>query len=394
MLRRLRGAFAELITVLPGRISTAADLHQALHTNMKLSWKMLKVANASHPLAAGPHVPGPANIQTMLKAARKCAIADSIVQNAARAAADFERLVAEHAGERDVFDSMISILASREDAERLDFMHRRDAFRAQRLLWGAHARTVFRCAILELPDGGHSADIAAIWGYVDLRRTRPGPLTLGVQWIDHDDEQTPIERVREPLDPAGSAGQGTSLMPEFCSQPLPQTRMSQIVPGARRIELLGNGMGNRDAATIFEGHVVRQLVPCFRTANDDNLDLCLNVSMPAEVAIQDAVISEAVYPNPSLTGVCYGYHVARVGSAGALTDLLDLGIQATVAYLGTGPGVLHTPDIPRYAEMVEGVLAQLGWDPARFHVYRCRLSYPVVPSEIQTRIKLPEPPEE
>lgn len=62
-------------------------------------------------------------------------------------------------------------------------------------------------------------------------------------------------------------------------------------------------------------------------------------------------------------------------------------------YLGKGPSVMHTPDVPRYAEMIQYAFDRLGWDEARFDVYRCRVEYPVMPSSVVVRFDLPECPE-
>jgi hypothetical protein len=83
-LSRLRSAFAELIAAVPGNVSKAADLHRALRIDMKLGWKAFKVATSADPLAAGPHVPGPVNMSTFLKAAAKRGVPAKLIDAAAR----------------------------------------------------------------------------------------------------------------------------------------------------------------------------------------------------------------------------------------------------------------------------------------------------------------------
>ena len=64
-----------------------------------------------------------------------------------------------------------------------------------------------------------------------------------------------------------------------------------------------------------------------------------------------------------------------------------------VSYLGKGPSVLHTPDVPRYAQMGRYVFERVGWDGDRFDVYRCRVEYPVMPSSVAMCFDLPEAPQ-
>ena len=69
-----------------------------------------------------------------------------------------------------------------------------------------------------------------------------------------------------------------------------------------------------------------------------------------------------------------------------------LHLRETVIHLGKGPAVVHSPDVPRLAEMVEYACEQLGWDVNRFDAYRCRVEYPVMSSKVTMRFELPERP--
>jgi hypothetical protein len=64
-----------------------------------------------------------------------------------------------------------------------------------------------------------------------------------------------------------------------------------------------------------------------------------------------------------------------------------------VQYLGKGLSGMRTPDVPRYAEMVEYVFDRLGWDSARFDLYRVHIEYPPVPTMVTMESPLRERPE-
>jgi hypothetical protein len=64
----------------------------------------------------------------------------------------------------------------------------------------------------------------------------------------------------------------------------------------------------------------------------------------------------------------------------------------SVTYLGKGPSVLYTADVPRYPELANYAFERLGWDGERFDVYRCRVEYPVLPSTVAMVFDLPEAP--
>ena len=71
-------------------------------------------------------------------------------------------------------------------------------------------------------------------------------------------------------------------------------------------------------------------------------------------------------------------------------DLLPL--RELVVYMGKGPSVLQTLDVPRYPEMAQYAFDRLGWDGEKFDVYRCRVAYPVMPSSVVVRFDLLEKP--
>jgi hypothetical protein len=104
---RLRSVLAEFLASLSGRVAKTADLRKALKLDHKLSWKIIRIATASDPLAEAIHVPSPANFKTLLKAAAKYKVPVNHVNSLARIAAEFDELVARHAGDRATFDSMV-----------------------------------------------------------------------------------------------------------------------------------------------------------------------------------------------------------------------------------------------------------------------------------------------
>jgi hypothetical protein len=58
-------------------------------------------------------------------------------------------------------------------------------------------------------------------------------------------------------------------------------------------------------------------------------------------------------------------------------------------YLGKGPSVLCSADVPRYPEMAAYALARLGSNGDRFDVYRCRVEYPVLATTVRVIFSLP-----
>jgi len=393
ILKRLRSELSEVIAAVPSDVRKGADLMRALRIDKKLSWRIFKVANAPDPIAAGPHVPSRANLSTFFKAAAREGVPAELVETASRTAFEFQKVVSAHADDRTAFDSMVSALGDRAAAEQIDLTHRRLAFRGLRHIYGVQARTQLKFAAIQPAAELHLVDFVRIEGLIDLRQLRGNaPLVISRAAVQNDDG-SPREIVREPLDPMPGS-QRLSLLREFCSRPLPKYREVDIAPGGVDTELVSKGVGKRAAITCIEGHVVRAAFPRYREKLNLECGNTTRVLTPCEVLVIDLLMHEDTYetlaPNAR---VCS----ERLGPAPALDFIQErdlLPMFASVTYLGKGPSVLHTPDVPRYAQLGQYVFDRLGWDGERFDVYRCRIEYPVVPSEVMIRFDLPEAPGE
>jgi hypothetical protein len=203
VLQRLRAALSEVVNGVPGPKAKPAELQRSLGIDFKLSWRVLKVLSAPGPLAAGPHVPGPGALRTFFHAATKAGVNEQLVGAARLAAADFDGLVASHAGDRTVFDSMISALAESEDARQITMQHRRAAFRAQSHILGLQSHVQLKCVVVQPAQDPNRVDLVRITGLLSLRHLRPNaPLAVPRISLVNDDggalRDGPAPRILQP----------------------------------------------------------------------------------------------------------------------------------------------------------------------------------------------------
>ena len=392
VLQRLRTAFAAITASLPGSISKPAALRRVLNIDINLSCKICKVVGASGSLAAGPHVPGDAAIRTFLKAAGKAGVQQQLVVAAATAAADFARLVTNDAGDRTAFDSMISSLSGSGDAVQITLQHRRATFRGQRHIFGVQASVELMCVLAQPSSDPRMLDLAGITEFSSLRRMRPdAPLILFRFSTVNDDGKTRKVQ-RAPLDPTADQSYGISLIKDFCSQPPPQLRFRQTASGRIFGELVGGDIGNKSAVTCVEGHVTRMAVP--RYCDESNQTGAINAKMriPCEALVLDLLVREDTYGPLRPKAFTCAEHLDEVVAPGVSEEWQRMEPYESVTYLGKGPSVLYTADVPRYPELANYAFERLGWDGERFDVYRCRVEYPVLPSTVAMVFDLPEAP--
>ena len=264
VLGRLRAALAAAIADMPGSIRRAADLQKAVKIDMKLSWRIFKLAHASDPMSAGQYVPGAANIKTFVRAAARVGVKEELLTAIESAAVDFERFVLAHAGDRSTFDSMISAFASDEDADQTNLQQRRAAFRANRHVWGLQATTQVKCVFTDVGDDPAKVNVAVIDGFVALRQLRrDAPLIVTCARVA-DDCGAPLPVMREPIDPRAVSEHGLSLFTDFCSAPVPQLREVRAAAGFVYGELVSLGVGNTGAVTCFTGWRARNVASRYR----------------------------------------------------------------------------------------------------------------------------------
>ena len=392
-LTRLRSELSEVIAAVPEEVRRGADLHRALQIDRKLSWRIFKIASATDPVAAGPHVPSRANLRSFLRAATKQGVPAGLIEAASSAADEFEEMVAKHAGDRATFDSMVSALGSGETAQQLNLVHRRQAFRGQRHILGVSAKTQLKLVALRASKNPRLLDGVRVEGLIDLRQLRGNaPLILSYSGA-RDDDGCPMAVRREPLEPI-TGSHGMSLLRDFCSQPLPELRSVEVSQGFVMGELVAQDVGNRGTITCIEGHATPAALPRYSEKGNRVSGTLVAVRVPCEVLVLDLLLHKDAYGLVKPRSFVYAEHLRATTWIDGLQEQHRLPFNPTVDYLGRGASVLHTVNVPRYAELGKYVFERMDWDGEQFDVYRCRIQYPVMPSSLEVRFDLPEVPSE
>lgn len=397
VLGRLQSALRTLLAETPGVTRKPIELAQNLGIHGKLAWQAHRLAHAADPLQEAANVPGPGAMRRFLEAAEKRGSPHECIVAVQEALRDLRELIKQHAGSRGEFETMVSAL-TQTGSEQVDLVQKRAAFKAQSHILGVQAKTHLGCFIYQPSKTvAGRADCALIRGLIGLRWFRPD-----ASWVVSQTRVAKIDGTKrrilagEPLDRGVDAKHGMNLLTQFCSQPIPRIRrVPSDLQGLTNIEIIGDGVGNTSAVTCLVGELFRGASPLQRGKHDRLHISNLRVRTPCEVLVHDVLVHRdmAGLGRPQLD--VYSDHRAvdvrlEVQLEARACDRLAL--KESVIYLGKGPGVLESPDVPRYAEMVRYALGQAGWDPEHFDVYRCRIEYPVMPSSVVVHFELPRKP--
>jgi len=398
MRQSLVGILGSLSKGKGGGIRRAADVQRELGINRKLAWQVYKIAFGPDPLAQANHVPKPVAMEGFFEAAIKREVPVRLIKSVRAAFAEFDELVRVHAGSRSAMDSMVSGLRDDRGAgglgsESIDVQHRRAAFNANSHIWGIHARTQLSCAIYATSATDPlRLDSVRLRGMFDLKWLRRDvSWTIARTRISDSDNVVRKTVVRLPLDVPGDEPEGANLIREFCSQPMPAFGTYVSSSGSRCLELLASSIGKSSAVTYVSGEHSIGALPRYRCEHNDFHGFITLIRTPCEVLIHDMLVARDTFG--SINPQAHILGDLRVGDDFSLDRPQDrLSQGATVIYLGRGPSVLHTPEVPRYSEIAQYAFNRMGWDAAKFDVWRCRVEYPVMPSSVVVQFDLPGKP--
>ena len=395
VIARLRRALAAVVESLPVNGARAVDLTEALRIDMKLAWRIVRVISDGDLFGAARHVPGAAGFKIFTRAAARQGVSKGLIAAAEAAFGSFTELVHTHAGSRKAFDMMLAAHAQ-EDRMRADLEHRRQMFDGNSYVLGVQAGAKLRLDILAPSADPMFFDFATVRGFVDLRRLRPNvPWRIARGYSADDAGDTHVDFVREPLDVKGMAGEeleGLPLLSEFCSKPLPQCRRINGPHGVMEYELVEGAVGNTGILTCVTGELIRSCEPRYRTEDYHEIAQMFCMRTPSELAIFDVLIHRELFGRhvePKLF-LYTDLFADRVAPRYRDCDLLPAGEE--VEYLGMGPDVLETSDVPRYLEMAQFAFERCGWDGAQFDAYRVRMKFPPIPATMIIKHDLPDPP--
>ena len=232
--------------------------------------------------------------------------------------------------------------------------------------------------------GPHDCRRRHLRGFVGLERIRPNQAwLLGTADTIDDHGVRDAKTLYEPLYDVEHPDAAAAAL--FLGDPRPEISCTRS-PGCLHYELQPGRVGKTGAVTCVTGEIARRALPHQYSAENTAGAVIATVRTPCELLILDQFIHEDVYGriSPKL-------QVFAPLDADAPYETGEIPASETVFYAGKASIQLRTPEIPRYNQMVRFVFDRMGWDIAKFDVYRVRVPYPVMPSYARMVYDLPAP---
>lgn len=394
-IRQAQSALAELIGAAGLGGSRAVDLARRLKLDKTLAWKLARFTDHEDPREAFKHLPGRGGVEIVVNAAEDLGVSAPRLERVREADRRLRGFVRQHAGDRRTFEAMLA--GARPDAA-AELEERKAYYKAGSAIWGVRARAqLLTLALFPSPDRPDRLDCVQVSGFVHLERLRPD-----VPWVIrrlriHDDAGSPGEPFeRLPLDPRGAAGASAeapgrplSLMPDYCTEPLPAIRQRRGDSGWLYDELAPGDVGRRGAVTVICGERYRHAVPRNHSADNTEGRYVLTVRTPLEHVQFDLLL------HPSLTH----FRWPTLTVAGNLEERISterapgrelFPIRPADA---TPPGLSRTPAVALdYAALLADAFARGGaGDLATYRAYRAAVDFPPAPCELTLTCELVGP---
>lgn len=362
------------------------DFADVFRISKNLAWKLTRVLGERDALAALPMIPGKDAIEQFAKRASVQGANSETIKELYSALAGIDRFIETHAGDR----ASLELLAASADPDQdssIAINHRKSAYIGNGFIWGVQAKAQYRLGVIR--QAAHDARIAQslmVGGLVSLRKTRKAG-SWAVSRSNLRREVSPDSAglkppVLEPIDPS----QAAALLPEFCSQPIPEITSIETADAIEhRIE--NWPVGDTGAVTVFTGEVVREVGLSFSAVESYAISMA-RLHTPAELFVFDLLIQHQKFE----TGVPSFHFISDLGLPLAKGKELyrALPVPGPIAHLGTNLQALSMREVPRCAELAASVLGRLGWDNVSYDIYRVVVRYPPIATSAVMRLRLPE----
>lgn len=386
VLNPLQAALLALIDAVPGRIERSTDLQRLLSLDPKLAWQVYKFATAPSVLPASSMLPGLVAMKRFCKIAGKKGVDKSVVANAEAAFSHFERFVADRAGDRQAFNSMVG--GGRNEGQSTNLVHKKSTFRASAHFLGTQTETIVITFLLHpstrVPGNW---DAATLIYKVGIRRLRPDARIqlahVGKSTNDDknaDPASTTFEPIESNIDPSSIA----TLLRPFCSNADAETVVHHDDRHVR-MELAAGAIGTVGATDWAFGVVERN--SRLRPEPGQRLPFVAHVSVAVETLLIDILVHDSVTAEPSSKVATYVGFIES--SEDGEWDASRLNINESIVPLGRADAAAQRSDLPRYGELIHYACDRLGWDASQFKAYRCRVEYPILGTSLDVHLDYP-----
>jgi hypothetical protein len=371
----LRTSLARMLEELPG-VRRAADIERALGLDRPLAWRVFRSATATDPAQILQHLPTSNQLIRVVEIARARAVSAKALDAILDAHTRAEREISAVAENKNAFAALLSGHI-KDGLAPIEQRVRRDAFRSNAHLWGAHCRTLAFAAIFQFDRSPDAMDAIAARAWIDLCASRaPSQSVLLSRFrATHQDEAVPEGGTRVGV---------MEVVPGFgTQQPLDLTTVDAL-DAMRETHIRLPGIGRQSRVNLF----LRMLIDA-ANAPDARAGIAHTVCVPAEAMVLDLLVPVG-WSDPATVSASAFARPNDVHRANERRSVDRIPFYEEPTFIPASQNVPPIPDVPSWPDVMQHILAERGWWGQRFDIYRLRVAYPVLHTnvilEVQPRL--------
>ncbi|MDF1839457.1 MAG: hypothetical protein P1V35_16435, partial [Planctomycetota bacterium] len=222
----LQDGFAELIAILPNRITGPQALADALEgINSVSAGRLLKAIAQKDPIATLQLLPGPKPLQQVIDASKRLQIEEEAIERAETATREFDGFIREQAGDRSTLKAMLTAWLPEERKE-FESQRRQTIFKARQELDGVSSDLELNAMVIHPSEDPGHLDLVNVKCLFGIDRIRPeATVTLGTALAENitehsnGDSNAASERLPRTLEgDVAHDGFHSVLLSEFCTE--------------------------------------------------------------------------------------------------------------------------------------------------------------------------------
>jgi hypothetical protein len=380
----LRRALAGVLSAVGADAGEPQETSRRFRLDKTLAWRIASAVREEDPWEALQHIPGRPGIGIFVTAMSSHGAPADRIESVWEALAQFEKFIATHTRDRETFEMMVSTGGGggRKSAEKRLEASRKAGSQANSALLGVRATAHFCAHFVAPSDTTGMVDLAmvsSLVGFCRLRSNVPWAIATLRGWKGPQSEADASSYDLIPIDERIAKGE-PPILREFCTQPVPEIRVSEHPPGTFRFMLAEGPVGYSAAATVVTGWLYKATAPIAEGYPGEKAEYGANLCTPADALVFDLFVHRELPVELDVRARVYSLFPGgpQYPDPGSEATLLPVPIE--VIDKGYGAPDSPTQEFARYRELAQRVGARMGKSLDDFHLFRYRLPYPPIPA--------------
>jgi hypothetical protein len=388
ILGRFRQTMEKIIYPVAKSLQNSRDLQNVLGVDRNVSWQIFKLLGPIETLSTVSYIPAAVSLRKVLVAAKKRGVSEENINDVASAFAAFEQFVNETTGDREQFETMVMSYADSAESAQMGLHHRKAAFKADCHFFGVACDTLSMALFFHPGQTPGTVDFVGLRQMLGLRRLRASTDVVVDRWkVNKDKSETEDDfLLSDALDTEAAAIHNAAVLPEFCTQPLLPLVTQIGESGDIRTLLKHRDLGVGREVDIATARIVRGMSMSVTPDGRPMFDGLIEIGRPTRIQVIDNFVHRPTWPNLVPHAGVFAHLPRRLPSK-VDQEGVKLPFNEPFSFLGTGADVLRIREVPRYPELIQYACAKMGWKFEDMDLYRIRLEYPLMDSNVLLRLE-------